>query len=114
MCKACNFTKSDLKDGMVVEYRDGTRRMVLGDYLFGFYGNNNLILYTDNLEEKNNEDLTIDKVYRSKCLGLYNYFNDIYLELIWKREKEEPPKEMTIEEIEKELGCKIKIVENKY
>lgn len=103
------FTKSDLKDGMVVEYRDASRRMVLGDRLLGFDGNNNLGNYNDNLTDNDSCDaLTIDKVYKSKCLHLNDYFNDKYLTLIWERPKS--AKKMTVEEIEKVLGHKVEIV----
>lgn len=57
-------TKSDLKNGMVVEYSNGSKRMVVDNSLF------------------------------------------------WEQPKEEPIKEMTVEQIEKELGYKIKIVGN--
>ena len=31
-------------------------------------------------------------------------------ELIWERKEEEPIKELTMEELEKHFGCKVKIV----
>lgn len=43
------FTKSDLKDGMVVEYRDGDRRMVIGDKLIGNIYWGSLAFYNENL-----------------------------------------------------------------
>lgn len=106
------FTKSDLKDGMVVEHRDGDRYMVLGNILISDEGNWELGCYNNNLIYDGCHDYDICYVYRVKST-LEMDFEDIfrkddYLELIWKRE--EPYKEMTVEEIEKQLGHKVKIV----
>lgn len=108
------FTKSDLKDGMVVEYRDGDRRIVLGDKLIGYDSWVDIVAFNDNLECKNNKDLNIDKVYNSDSHILKDYFKDKSLTLIWERNKkeEEPAKKMTVAEIEKELGYKVEIVSN--
>lgn len=108
------FIKSDLKDGMVVEYRDGDRRMVLGDKLIGYDSWVDIVAFNDNLECKNNKDLNIDKVYNSDSHILKDYFKDKNLTLIWERNKkeEEPAKKMTVAEIEKELGYKVEIVSN--
>jgi hypothetical protein len=102
------FTKSDLKDGMVVEYRDGSRRMVMGDMLISHSSHNELYHYNDTLENVVSF-CSIDKVYKSKSINLNEYFKDRYLTLIWERPKEELVKEMTVAEIEKELGYKVKI-----
>ena len=109
-----DFTKSDLKDGMVVEYRDGDRRIVLGDKLIGYDSWVDIVAFNDNLECKNNKDLNIDKVYNSDSHILKDYFKDKSLTLIWERNKkeEEPAKKMTVAEIEKELGYKVEIVSN--
>ena len=42
-----DFTKSDLKNRMVVEYSNGERRMVVGDVLIGNNGLNCLVGYND-------------------------------------------------------------------
>lgn len=104
-----NFTKADLKDGMVVEYQNGDRRMVLGDKLIADFGFAFLSSFTDTLEGIKYNDMIIDKVYKSTAHTLVNYFKDHNLTLIWERPKEEPIKEMTVAEIEKELGYKVKI-----
>jgi hypothetical protein len=104
-----NFTKANLKDGMVVEYSNGERRMVLGEKLVSDFGCAFLEGLTDTLEHIQYDDMTIDKVYKSMSLTLDNYFKDYNLTLIWERPKEEPVKEMTVAEIEKELGYKVKI-----
>lgn len=104
------FTKADLKDGMVVEYRDGRRRMVLGDNLIGENGHAPLRDYNENLEEENYPEETIAKLYRSKAEYIHTVFQDYNLTLIWERPEEEPAKKMTVAEIEKELGYKVEIV----
>lgn len=108
------FIKSDLKDGMVIEYRDGDRRIVLGDKLMGYDSWVDIVAFNDNLECKNNKVLNIDKVYNSDSHILKDYFKDKSLTLIWERNKkeEEPAKKMTVAEIEKELGYKVEIVSN--
>lgn len=108
------FTKADLKDGMVVEYRNGKRRMVLGD-IFTKDGFVNISEYDDNLIHNDifgwNPDLDIVKVYKSSARVLPEWFKDCYLTLVWERGEEH--KEMTVAEIEKELGYKIKVVGDK-
>lgn len=105
------FTKADLKDGMVVEYHCGDRRIVLGDKLMGFNSWINLGNYTETLLNFD-VNLAIDKVYKSTSHTLNDYFNISNLELIWERneKEEEPTKKMTVAEIEKELGYKVEIV----
>lgn len=61
------YTKSDLKDGDIVTYRTGRKRIVQGERLIQMDGNNgyNLNAYRDDLTEKNNDrDLDIIKVER--------------------------------------------------
>lgn len=103
------FTKSDLKDGMVVEYRNGIRYLVLGDKLIGEFTWASLKHIREDLLS-NSGVLTIDKVYTTSAYRLGQLFNDKFLTLIWERPKEEPAKKMTVEEIEKELGYKVEIV----
>lgn len=105
------FTKSDLKDGMVVEYRDGDRKMVLGNVFISFNGFSELENYDENLINKFYSGCNIDRIYISLARILDEYFDDKYLTLIWER-PEEPTKKMTVAEIEKELGYKIEIVSN--
>lgn len=105
------FTKADLKSGMVVEYRDGDRRLVIDKYLAGKDSHYELSAYNENLENEYHR-LTIMKVFkicRRAILG--NILDDDNLELIWEREE---PKKMTIEEMRKKLeeltGEEIEIV----
>lgn len=112
--ESVTFTKADLKDGMVVEIkgdRTEKRFMVLGDKVRGYNEYMRLEAFDDDLTHMSGSELlTIVKVYNSTASALGSYLNSGYLELLWERPKEEPVKEMTIEEIEKIVGCKVKVV----
>lgn len=106
------FTKTDLKSGMVIEYNDKTfgRRLVAGDYLIGGDGYSELNNYADNLIN-NNENLEIVKIYKIRYGGCFNdLMEDENLKLIWERKE---TKEMTGEEMKQKLeeltGEKIEI-----
>ena len=63
------FTKSDLKDGMVVEYRrkDYGKRMVVGNMLIGEEGSHRLEAYENDLTQGYAESqLSIIRVYKIK------------------------------------------------
>lgn len=110
------MTLKDLKAGYVVEQRNGNLKMVMpyGDggictiEYNGMYDHQLDDSYTDNLKSVDWPELDIIKVY-----GYTEYANDslrIRTEdrpLLWQREER---KEMTLAEIEAELGYKIKIV----
>lgn len=83
--------KLDLKDGMVVEYRDGQKRMVFKDKLISAEKFNKLEYYTDELinTSKSCELFDIIAVYKPKTIkGLVNMLRDDNLVLIWKRPEE--------------------------
>lgn len=101
------FTKADIRDGMVVELRNGAVYMVMGNVLMNFEDCLSLTPYNDTLETTS-DCLVIDKVYKSGTLTMKRYFEHSNLILIWERPN--LIKEMTVDEIEKELGYKIKIV----
>lgn len=108
-----NFTKSDLKDGMVVEYNDNSfgKRLVVGDFLIGEDGYADLGDYNENLKNVVS-DLEIVRVYKIKCMGkISSIMYDVNLELIWERKE---PKKMTVEEMRQQLeeltGEEIEIV----
>ncbi len=94
------FTKADLKDGMVVEYRDGERAIVLcgrviGEGFLELECLNEDLLYGDKSEND------IVKAFKSKnCETIEALFNDRCLELIWERNE---TKHMTAEEMRKKL-----------
>lgn len=96
------FTKADLKDGMVVEYNDNSFgiRLVVGDFLIGEDGYADLGDYNENLKNVVS-DLEIVRVYKIKCMGkISSIMHDGNLELIWERKE---PKKMTVEEMRKKL-----------
>lgn len=106
------FTKADLKDGMVV---------VTGEnYDFKYFIHNDSLIQKDNwvtldkyndglkYKDRDYDYMDIQAVYRSTAYTFEDMFNDRCLELIWERKPDY--KEMTVAEIEKKLGCKIKIV----
>lgn len=96
------FTKSDLKDGMVVEYNDNSfgKRLVVGGFLIGEDGYADLGDYNENLKNVVS-DLEIVRVYKIKCMGkISSIMYDVNLELIWERKE---PKKMTVEEMRQKL-----------
>ena len=94
------FTKADLKSGMVVEYRGGGRRLVIDKYLVGKDAHYELSEYNENLEN-GYPRLTIMKVFKicQKAI-LGSILDDDNLELIWERTE---PKKMTVEEMRQKL-----------
>lgn len=97
------FTKADLKDGMVVEQRDGNMYLVLAGMAVRKSKHNSIVGYTDDLKWKGYTGGDIVKVYRitPKSLGcIEDVFIKNNLELIWERTE---PKKMTVEEMRKKL-----------
>lgn len=98
------FTKADLKDGMVVEYRckDYGKRMVVGNMLIGEDGSHRLEAYENVLTQGYAESqLSIIRVYKIKNERNFKHImDDDNLELIWERKE---PKKMTVEEMQKKL-----------
>lgn len=127
------MTKSELKTGMIVKYRDGSIRMVLRnilhsvdaytDVLVGPHGWITLNSYSNELINIDPYSSSLDIVDVYRTLGVANYasllegnhiLNDDFIDtcctLIWKRP--EPVVEMTIKEIEEKLGIQnLKIIE---
>lgn len=82
-----NFTKSDLKNRMVIENRRGEKRLVIDDLLIGdlFYGE--LDSYNNNLTSRVNPEFDIMKVYKE----IFILYNVRYAsELIWERKDDAP------------------------
>ena len=97
------FTKSDLKDGMVVEQRNGNMYLVLAGMAVRKNGRNRIGGYDDDLKRKGYKGGDIVKVYRitPKSLGcIEDVFIKSNLELIWERKES---KKMTVEEMRKKL-----------
>lgn len=99
------MTKKDLKDGMVCEVRCGKRYIWLYGDLRGI----------DSWRSKTQEDLTNLHVADFDIVKIYdrgdnNTIHKILVrpgELIWERKE---PREMTVTEIEKALGYRVKVV----
>lgn len=95
------FTKADLRDGMVVEYRDGKRRLVLNNFLIGIDGYFDLSNYSENLKDKNSSDRDVVGVFKVNIVTNLDYiFRTENLELIWERTE---TKHMTPEEMRQKL-----------
>lgn len=105
-----NFTKSDLETGMIVETETGALLLVLNGILVNDNSWLDLSHYNDDLTRytwmcdsyrdivkvyETNRSQTLDDMRKNK-------------KLIWDRNAYT---EMTIEEVQKELGYKIKIIE---
>lgn len=94
------FTKADLKDGMIVEYRKGYRRLVINGYLIGKDSNYKLDNYHSDLK-CSYSDLDIMKVFKVRRIVILNeLFDTENLELIWERDE---TKRMTTEEMRHKL-----------
>lgn len=107
------FTKADLKDGMVVEQNNEERYLVMGDRLLCLDGYNPLTQYNDDLTNILGKEYHIERVFQVKSKYAHNLreiFDDENLELIWERKE---TKRMTAEEMRKKLeeltGEKIEI-----
>lgn len=97
------FTKADLRDGMVVEQRNGEKYLVLAEEVVRKCGYNEMNCYTDDLKCKGYTEGDIVKVYRitPESLGrIEDVFIKSNLELIWERKE---PKKMTVEEMRQKL-----------
>jgi len=111
--------KKDLKTGMIVRTNEGELRVMLAGTAIGVGKSGGII------NDRINSDLTVDcgdrditHVYSEpqKATDLSGNFefwlkDDNILkhcELLWERQ---PPQEMTLEEVNKELGYKVKIIE---
>ena len=87
--KIKTMTKSDLKNGMVVELASGSRALVINGLLLFEDGYQGLSGYKDDLTTKIfNNEFQINKVFKSKLHNLCTVLTDD-LSLIWKREKKE-------------------------
>src|SRR5690554_6912193 len=80
--------KSDLKSGMIVEYRNGDKRLVVNDDLIGASGSGVLSDYDNDLKCVGYDDLDIMKLYKYKVVRNFSeLFEDDNLELIREREE---------------------------
>lgn len=113
------FTKADLKPGMVVEYNQGDKRLVLKAnenlFLAGIHSICSLNDFDNNLVYVNDSMLTINKIYTIKdTSSIDNILNGCDLELIWERPQ---TVELTLQEIAEKFNVPvetIRIKENQY
>lgn len=95
------FTKADLKDGMVVEYCNGKRRLVLNNRLIGKDGYYELNQYMEDMKDKESSERDIMRVFKIGTITtLDRIFHIRNLELIWERSE---IKHMTTEEMRHKL-----------
>ena len=104
--KMKTMTKSDLKNGMVVELRNGKRFLIVNDLgigkdscinLDGFFG------YDENLNDKRYSEFDITKIYISSGCTFKNLFDKERLSLIWEREEKSKLSEKDKKVIKKAL-----------
>ena len=94
------FTRSDLKDGMVVEYSNGERRLVLNNHLIGKDRYYELNRYMEDMKDKESSERDIMRVFKIAIITtLDRIFHIENLDLIWERKE----KRMTAEEMRKKL-----------
>lgn len=83
------MTKSDLKNGMVVEYRDKSRGLVHNERIISI---EDYLLFSNLNDDLTNrigiEEIDIMKIFNSKPITLGDLFADNRLELIWEREEQ--------------------------
>lgn len=97
------FTKADLRDGMVVEQRNGEMYLVLAGMVVRRGGRNHIGGYDDDLKREGYTGGDIVKVYRitpESLRRIEDVFIKSNLELIWERKE---PKKMTVEEMRQKL-----------
>lgn len=110
--KMDTFSKADLKDGMVVEHRNGDKALFLGDLFIDELDSCDIDDFQDNLETITHDcdidyDFDIMKIYTINRHKKYPGFQDIlndktneYLDLIWERK--EPEKETNSDNVYEE------------
>ena len=114
------MTKSELQTGMIVELRNGNTYIIMlnhcgtvkTDILAGMAEDKtithrwaSLDNYYEDLTHQNIKDLDIVRVYSTRVYQI-NRKKD----LIWERPE---VKEVTMDEVEKMFGCKVKIINDK-
>lgn len=111
------FTKADLKTGMVCELRNEDAMYVIKQEEEVFFIDKDGALckcFNDNLqyifEGQRNKEYDVVRIYSAadfSCMEFLGEMLSMAKEVVWERQE---AREITIEEIEKELGYKIKIV----
>ena len=117
--------KSELKQGALVQMRNGNVYILIGEKFVNLKDggymplenyNEDLLTYNSIIEPiydvVGKPKYDVMKVFNSSCEhhGYHTYINGYSFEWTWERKEEEPSKELTVGEIEKLLGYKVKIV----
>lgn len=107
-------SKMELKEGMIVECRNGSRYLLrkVGDVLIGSNFDGWIkTTYNENLCENyyHYETFDIMKIYISKSPKLEGLFANNYLDCIWERKE---PKKMTLAQISEALGYEVEVIDN--
>lgn len=109
--------KMELKEGMIVECRNGNKyllRNVRGELLLSANEGWNKYTYDNNFVDIGedakafNGDYDIMKIYESKAYVLEDLFNNNYLTCIWERKD---PKKMTLAQISEALGYEVEVID---
>lgn len=113
-----NFTKSDLRDRMVVETREHLFYIVIGSCLVGVSDSIKLSSYDNRLINYYNKH-DIIKVYAPvyrldgfvrQPVDSHIMATNSIMTLLWQRAS---IKEVTMSEVEEKFGCKVKIINDK-
>ena len=109
--KERNMTKDKLKNGMVVETRNGNRYIVINDKFVRKNGWITFDGYKSDLVCTSDGALDIVKVFMPHSADLIVTFLKEYdYGLCWTRTE---PKKVTMAEVEEKFGCKVEIVREK-
>lgn len=108
--------KMELKEGMIVECRNGYRYLLRKNLneltlICSNFGGWFQAIYDEELNENkyHQKDFDIMKIFESKAYALENLFKDNYLECIWERKE---PKKMTLAQISEALGYEVEVIDN--
>lgn len=109
-----DFRREDLKDGMVVEYRDGRRRMFMGEHFVGVSGYTSAATHRDDLTWVDH-DIDVMRVYERPDINTFQRMLENPGKLIWERKDIPEVIEISAEEAQEKLkdqygGAKVKIV----
>lgn len=109
--KMKTMTKSDLKNGMVVELRNGKRFLIVNNFGIGkdsCINLDGLLGYDENLNDVSGySTFDITKIYKTVGKTFKTLFDNESLSLIWEREEKEEREEIKV-------GDKVKVINNGY
>lgn len=100
------FTKADLKSGMVVQFRDGAQCLVVDQCFISNRFHVPFDNVSDNLDGRYTTAKDIMRVYEP-IFFLSDLSEVSTRKILWERDES---KEVTMSEVEEKFGCKVKIV----